>query len=79
MSSPWSLVLLLLSTFSFATVHITGSNLSRWCLYDPADSFFKNGGSPRLTKEDSLEDAVQLAKSGRAFKQQVEQVDRELE
>ena len=50
----------------------------RWCWYDLNDSFFKDGGSPKETKEAALDDAVYMAKSGRVFVKQLAEIDREL-
>lgn len=50
----------------------------RWCWYDPADSYFKNGGSPAESREAALKDAIETAKFGRVFKKEIEQIDGEL-
>jgi hypothetical protein len=50
----------------------------RWCWYDASDSFFKDGGSPKETKEAALDDAVYIAKTGRVFVKQLAEIDREL-
>jgi hypothetical protein len=49
-----------------------------WCWYDEADPSFKNGGPPNRTKDGALDDAVQMAKSGRVFMREVAQIDSQL-
>ena len=50
----------------------------RWCWYDTKDSYAMNGGAPFATKEAALDDAVWMAKAGRVFVRQLEQIDHEL-
>ena len=49
-----------------------------WCWYDPHDYTFKYGGSPQASSEAALENAISLAKEGRVFVEELEQIDREL-
>lgn len=51
---------------------------SKWCWFDEADSYFKNGGAPADTKEDALRDAIQTAKNGRVFQRELANIDAQL-
>lgn len=51
--------------------------MGRWCWYDESSLGFK-GGAPYESREAALDDAVQMAKSGRVFTRETKQIDSEL-
>lgn len=52
-------------------------DMGRWCWYDKSSSGFK-GGTPYESKEAALDDAMNMAKSGKVFTREMAKIDSEL-